>query len=95
MNALFLQTAILDNFPDVIDLVCCSKNDPIIWSPQDTHKAGQTRTSYQKQVQTLHVVINEMKEFAHGSKTFIRHQLVFGRPGSRKTSVLLVALAYV
>ena len=94
VNALFLQTAIVDNFPNVIDLVCCSKNNPIIWSPQVSHKAGQTRTSYQKQVETLQVVINELNEFACGSNTFVRHQLVVGRPGSGKTSVLLVALAF-
>ena len=78
----------------MIDLVCCSKTDPIAWQPVVLHTTGQTSTSYQKQVQTLQVVQNEIDNFAQGSNMFTRHQLVIGRPGSGKTSVLLVALTY-
>ena len=54
----------------------------------------QSKDSYLEQSRILDKLINSIDMYKQGHCTFIRHQIIFGPPGSGKTFVMLKSPAY-
>ena len=67
---------------------------PLPWKPVIHKSPDQCRNSYTEQKRVLDKLLSSIDIYKEGLCTFIRHQIVFGPPGSGKTFVVLKSLAY-
>ena len=68
--------------------------NPVPWKPIIQKSPDQSKDSYLEQSRILNKLINSIDMYKRGHCTFLRHQIIFGPPGSGKTFVMLKSLAY-
>ena len=68
--------------------------NPVPWKPIIQKSPDQSKDSYLEQSRILNKLIISIDMYKRGHCTFIRHQIIFGPPGSGKTFVMLKSLAY-
>ena len=89
----FLQTCQTE-IPAEQTMIDATFNTPVPWKPLLQKSSDQSKNSFLEQRQVLDELINSIDMYKRGHCTFIRHQIVFGPPGSGKTFVMLKSLAY-
>ena len=80
--------------PSEQSMIDATVNVPVPWKPVIQKSPDQCRNSYIEQCKCLDKLLKSVDLYKKRSCTFIRHQIVFGPPGSGKTFVMLKALAY-
>ena len=82
------------NYPNLEDFNRLSKENPSTWSPLLPRGIFQSNTSYVEQQKIINLLKQKIDETGTFRRKFLKHELVLGPPGTGKTYVLTVALAY-
>ena len=89
----FLHTC-QTQLPNEQTMLDSTVNAPVPWKPKIQKSPDQCKNSYLEQCRTLDRLMLSIDKYKRRLCFFIRHQVVFGPPGSGKTFVMLKSLAY-